>query len=352
MTPRSVTLEIGLPIATAIVLAAPSAAQDFQRDIMSGPLTETTIQAATDIQEMAARCGLHVNVVQTDGELENFLGVRRRPFTQLGFSQSDVLEYMRTFAETDPVIARAAQDMRLVMPLYDAEVQLLASLEVESLDDLNGLRVGVGSEGSGTFMTSSLILGLADVEPAETVVMAPQGMLNAFLAGELDAIFTVSGAPTMLLQSPRLDPEKHHLVPLTDPMLESIYTPAVIPAGTYGFDSEPVSTVAVKTVLMTYEYDPEGSEYLRQSCKAVSDLTHLVSTRFGEMVRQGHPKWATIDLADLPEGWEVSQCVNEGLREDYVVTCAADEEMVPSEILREDANAIYRDRICSVMGGC
>ena len=348
---RSVTLWIGLPIAAALAAAAPASAQEFKRTIMGGPLTGTYIQAATDIKEMAARCGVTVEALETEGGLENFLAVRERPYTQLGFVQSDVLEYMRTFEADDPVVARAVENMRLVMPLYAEEVQLLAPVEIESLADLDGRRVGVGPEGSATFMTASLVLDLAMVEPAELVSMDFQDMLSATLAGELDAFFFVEGAPTMLFQSPQIDGERWHLVPLTDPVLQTVYEPATIAGGTYGFQAEPVETVAARAMLMTYEFQPDESEYFRESCRAVSDIAHLIWTRMGELQRQGHPKWNTIDLMDLPEGWEVAWCVNEGLREDYEFTCGS-ETPASGTVLEDEANSVYRERICETFGGC
>ena len=189
------------------------------------------------------------------------------------------------------------------------------------------------------------------VEPAELVTMGFQDMLNAFMAGDLDAFFFVEGAPTMLFQSPDIDGERWHLLPLDEPVLQTVYEPATIPGGTYGFQPEPVETVAARAMLMTYEFDPEESPYHRDSCRAVSEMSHLITSRLGELQRQGHPKWRTIDLLDVPEGWEVARCVNDGLREDFEFTCgpAAAAPGVPVE---EDANAIYRERICSALGSC
>lgn len=345
------TSSLGASLAAAFSLAGPAAAQDFQRTIMGGPLTGTYIQAATDIKEMAARCGVTVEALETEGGLENFLGVRERPFTQMGFVQSDVLEYMRTFEAEDPAVRSAVANMRVVMPLYEEEVQVLADVEIEDVRDLDGKRVGVGPAGGATFMTASLILDMMMVEPAELVSMKFQDSLNALMADEIDAFFFVEGTPTMLFQSPQIDGERWHLLPLTDPVLQTVYEPAVIPADTYGFQPEPVETVAAKAMLMTYEFQPWKSEYHRQSCQAVSEVVHLITTRMGELQRQGHPKWGTVDPTEVPEGWNVSYCVNQGLEEEFEMTCGP-AETPPGEVVAEDPNAVYRDRICSTLGEC
>ena len=43
----------------------------------------------------------------------------------------------------------------------------LARRDIAGLDDLAGKRVAIGVENSGTFLTASLILSLAGVEPAD-----------------------------------------------------------------------------------------------------------------------------------------------------------------------------------------
>lgn len=351
MTPHSTPSALGASLAAILTLSVPASAQEFKRTIMGGPLTGTYIQAATDIKEMAARCGVTVDAMETEGGLENFLAVRERPFTQMGFVQSDVLEYMRTFEAEDAAVRSAVANMRLVMPLYAEEVQVLAGVEIESIRDLEGGRVGVGPQGGATFMTASLILDMMMVEPAELVSMGFQETLNALMSGEIDAFFFVEGAPTMLFQSPDIDAERWHLLPLTDPVLQTVYEPAEIPADTYGFLSEPVETVAARAMLMTYEFQPWKSEYHRESCRAVSEVVHLITTRIGELRRQGHPKWDTVDMTDMPEGWTVSYCVNEGLDEAFELSCGP-QETPAAEIVDRDPNDIYRDRICSTLGEC
>ena len=67
----------------------------------------------------------------------------------------------------DPGIARAILGVRIAFPLYNEEVHVLARREIATLADLSGQRVAIGVEDSGTFLTASLVLDLAGVEPAE-----------------------------------------------------------------------------------------------------------------------------------------------------------------------------------------
>ena len=333
-------------------------AQDYQRTIMGGPGTGTYIKVARDIGDLAASCGIDVEVLESEGGFENFLAVRKRRFTQFGMTQSDILEYVRTYAAEDAAIQSAAFGMRIALPLYNEEVQILARRDIEDLDGLAGKRVGVGSEGSGTFLTASLMLGLTGVEPSERVSAPFDEMLPALLGGDLDAFFFVAGAPTALLEAPEIDGEAFHLLPISDPTLQAVYQPATIPAGTYDYQDEAVETVAVKAVLMTFDYDPERNAYHRDACKAVSDIAHLAVTRLDELRENGHPKWKDVDLTDIPPGWEVGDCVTRGLQPDYAFTCQAPEPatataapaMAEGEVVDTEANRAYRQQICDIVG--
>lgn len=351
MTPPSTLVRSGAIASAFLAASAPAIAQDFQTTIMAGPTSGTYSQAATDIRQMAARCGVEVETLVTEGGIENFLGVRHRPFTQFGFVQSDVLEYLRTFEADDPAVADAVINMRLVLPLYREEVQILAPAELDDLGDLAGKRVAVGPAGGATFMTASLVLDLAMIEPASLITMDFDDALVALMAGDVDAMFVVDGAPTTLLQSPRIAAEGWHLIPLNDPVLREVYEPATIPDGTYGFQDGPVQTVAAQAVLMTYEFQPWKSEYHRRSCRAVSELVHIVVSHWDEILEVGHPKWSTIELGATAEGWSVSYCVEQGLSEDFELNCSA-EQAVADEVADREANDVYRERICAVLGGC
>jgi len=342
-----------LLVALFLAVAAPvrGDAQEFEKNILTGGPSGTYIQIGRDLAEVAGACGLTYTVRESAGSLENFLGVRKRSNTQFGIVQSDVLEYLKTFASDDPGIARAIFGVRIAFPLYNEEVHILAKRDVASLAELNGRRVAVGVEDSGTFLTASLVLDLAGVQPSERATINATDALERLLADEIDAFFYVAGAPTKLFLSEEIDPERFHLLPIEDATLSAVYIPTEIPAGTYAFQSEPVPVVAVKAVLMTYEYTPAKNDYHRLSCKSVSDLSRLILTNFRQLQEVGHPKWRSVDLNDIPPGWDIGSCVNAGLSENYALQCATEATVSASvESLESKANQAYRDRICAAIG--
>jgi TRAP transporter TAXI family solute receptor len=337
----------GVLLAIILALTLSANAQEFEKNILTGGPSGTYIQIGRDISKIAGQCGVTLNVRESAGSLENFLGVRQRRFTQFGIVQSDVLEYLKTYAADDADIARAISGVRIAFPLYNEEVHVLATRDIANLEQLAGRRVAVGVEDSGTFLTASLVLDLVGVRPAERVTIGPDASLEALIAGEIDAFFYVAGAPAALFESEAIDAERFHLVPITDPVLHAVYQPATIAGGLYAFQPGPVEVIAVKAVLMTFEYRAAGNAYHRSSCEAVSDISHLILTRFDELRKSGHPKWRQVDLNDIPPGWDIGSCVNVGLAESYTVECAGAVEDVS---LESQANEAYRARICSVMG--
>lgn len=329
-------------------------AQNIEQNILTGGPTGTYIQFGRDIADTAARCGLTLNVRESAGSLENFLGVRQRRFTQFGIVQSDVLEYLRTYAADDRSIARAIAGVRIAFPLYNEEVHLLARRDITGLQDLAGKRIAVGVQDSGTFLTASLVLDLLGLTSVERVTIGPDESMQRLQQGSIDGFFYVAGAPTGLFSDPAIDASQFHLVPLSDPVLNAVYVPAQIPGGTYPFQSEAVDVVAVKAVLMTYEYDRNKNFYHRESCKNVSDISNLILTNFGTLRESGHPKWKQVDLNDIPPGWEIGSCVNTGLEPNYTVACEVPTPAAPAAAAQDDsvANQIYRNRICEAMGTC
>ncbi len=341
-------------LAAGLVFAAPGAAQNVETNIVAGPPGGTDAAMAGDLVDLAAQCGLRVGAPGTEGGIENFLAVRDRPATQLGFAQSDVLEYFQTFQTDDPEIRRAIQGIRIAMPLHLSEVHVVARKDLATLADLDGARVAVGAEGSGTAVTASLVLDLAGVAPAERLPLGPEAALAALDAGRVDAVFLVEGAPSPLIDAGSVDAARFHLVPVTGPVLDAIYNSGRIEAEDYPFLEGGVDTVAVRTVLIAYDFDPGQNAYHRESCDMVSDLTHLIVSRLDRLRDLGHPKWAEIDPTDIPEGWLVSDCALRGVTPGFAFLCRAPDGTVgPSEVsdpAPDGPNALFRQRICDRLG--
>lgn len=311
-----------LAMAMCVALSLTNAmGQEFQKNIMTGGAKGTYIQIGRDLAAIGAECGYSLNVNESAGSLQNLVSVKKLPNTQFGIVQNDVLEYVRTYAANDPDLQRALFGVRIMYPLYNEEVQVLASREITRLSDLSGKKVAIGKTDSGTFLTATLILDILRVKDADRVAVGSSDALPMLLNGEIDAMFYVAGAPTKLYSDQAIDGSRFHLVDILEPELLATYTATEIPGGTYPFQPEPASVVAVKAVLMTYDYKPGKNPYHKQSCKAVSDLSSVILTNMERLKETGHPKWRDIDLAQLPPGWKVGDCVKAGMAAKYKLSC-------------------------------
>ncbi len=175
----------GAALASAVVILAGTGAlaAEFERSIMTGAPTGTYIQIGRDIAALGKECGQTLNVVESAGSLENFVGVRNRRNTQFGIVQSDVLEYLKTFEANDPDVQQAVRGVRIMFPLYNEEVHVLARKDIADLKGLAGHKIAVGKKDSGTFLTSSLILDILQVKGGERLPLNPD-----YNAGRQDGV--------------------------------------------------------------------------------------------------------------------------------------------------------------------
>ncbi len=311
--------------ASLLILFAVSLAQaqEFQRTMMTGGPKGTYIQIGRDLAGLMGECGLALNVSESAGSLENLVAVKTKLYTQFGIVQSDVLEYVKTYSANDPQLKRSLYGMRIMFPLYNEEVHVLARTDIQSLKDLNGRKVAIGKVDSGTWLTATLVLDIMKVGKAERLPIASDEALPMLISGEIDAFFYVAGAPAKLFADTSIDGAKFHLLDMKEAPLLATYTPSQIPAGTYPFQPDPVDAIAVKAVLMTYDFTPKKSEYHRNSCKSAADMANLLLGNLDRLKESGHPKWKDVDLAALPPGWEVSNCVKQGMAKNYKLECSA-----------------------------
>jgi TRAP transporter TAXI family solute receptor len=219
----------------------------------------------------------------------------------MGIVQSDVLAFVAR-VETDPVLKRIARKTKMVFPLYNEEVHLLGRPDIATFDDLADRRVAIGREGSGNYLTSRLLFRMAEVTPREMLAIDTDEALAALKAGRIDAMFYVAGFPVKLLNEGVTEADGLTLIPITNKSITEFYPRAEIPAGTYKWQARPVDTVAVKSVLISFDYR-------RRDCDNVGRFAQILSDNRAWLVQNGHPKWRSVDLDYQLRGWEQYDCV-------------------------------------------
>ena len=291
--------------AAVVVLAMTSGAAGADLGIITGGEKGTYYQFGLNLQALGKQNGLAIAVYPSRGSIENIQAVYERPGVQLGIVQSDVLAFVSR-VQSDPVLQRIAKKTKLVFPLYNEEVHVLARGDVASFDDLGDRRVAIGREGSGTYLTARLLFNVSEVRPRELVPIDTDEALAELKAGRVDAMFYVAGYPVKLFSESVSAADGLFLVPILNKSITEFYPLSEIPAQTYAWQSKSISTVAVKSTLVSFDFR-------RKDCDTVGRFAKVVSDNLPWLARNGHPKWRTVDLAYPLRGWEQYDCVRKYL---------------------------------------
>ncbi|MFB7411516.1 TAXI family TRAP transporter solute-binding subunit [Streptomyces sp. NPDC056202] len=150
--------------------------------------------------------------------------------------------------------------------LYDDYVQIVVrkGSSLQKVQDLRGLRVGVGQNRSGVRLVADRVLAAAGLTPDRDIVPVPAGidtMPDLLERGDLDAFFWSGGLPTLPVQT-LSERFPVRLLPLDAALVDRLhdvggstrhYRSAVIPADAYSKaqDGRQIETLAVANLLVT-----------------------------------------------------------------------------------------------------
>jgi len=290
----------------ALILVSTQLARAADVGIVTGSEKGTYYQFGLNLQALTRPKALNLTVYPSKGSIENVYAVYQRPGVQLGIVQSDVLAFVSR-VQSDPVLKRIAKKTKMVFPLYNEEVHLLGRRGITDFDDLADRRVAIGREGSGTYLTARLLFKVTEVTPREMVPIDTDEALAELKAGRIDAMFYVAGYPVKLLAEQVTDSDGLALIPITNKSITEFYPRAEIPAGTYAWQSTSLSTVAVKAVLISFDFR-------RRDCETIGQLAQTLADNLGWLQKNGHPKWKSVDLDYPLKGWDQYDCVRKYLR--------------------------------------
>ena len=263
-------------------------------------------QFGLNLQALARPRDIAITVHPSKGSIENIYAVYQRPGVQLGIVQSDVLAFVAR-VQTDPTLQRIAKKTKMVFPLYNEEIHILAKQGIENFEDLADKRVAIGRDGSGTYLTARLLFNVSEVAPREMVPIDTDEALGQLKAGRIDAMFYVAGYPVKLFTESVKAEDNLSLVQVQNKSITEFYPRAEIPANVYAWQTKAVPTVAVKAVLVSFDFQ-------RKDCDTIGQLAKMVTDNMGWLTQNGHPKWKAVDL-DFPlKGWEQYACVRKYLK--------------------------------------
>jgi TRAP transporter TAXI family solute receptor len=260
-------------------------------------VTGTYIRIAADLANLLDD-GYEVRVLPIIGKgsvrnIEDLLLLRG---IDIAIVQSDVLD----FYQRADLVTNIEGKINYIAKLYNEEVHVLAKSEYRTIDDLAGKQVNFGTEGSGTFMTASIVFDSLGIDVDVTTDPEPIA-LEKLRAGEIDALVFVGGKPVKLVEEVGRE-EGVHLLAIPPERIEGAYLPSELTADAYPDLIDPgdtVETVAVGAVLAAYNWPqdhPRRRKLDRFIQRFFADFDHLLEPPF-------HPKWREVDLSAQVPGW-------------------------------------------------
>jgi uncharacterized protein len=252
--------------------------------VYAGGVRGTYYSFAEDIRRA---CPNYTFLIEgTDGSLDN-LGRLSTPANRtgthrIGFSQADALK--------EQSIEPSVKALQTIMPMYNESMTLMVSLTsgIKTLADLKGKRVVVGQPASGVWFSANYIKNYLGLSWTPVEMGQEEALLN-LLTGDVDAVFTIVGHPSRILNDlPRSVNKRIGFLDLSKLQRVGQFVPTTLEANTYVWQNSSVELVAVRSVFLAAKDVPPS---------AIKALTTCLKQAEPELRKWGHPKWSEINLS-------------------------------------------------------
>lgn len=248
--------------------------------IATGSSEGTYFKIAEDIKQIAEKEGIPIEVVQTNGSFDN-INLLAAGKVDLAIMQLDVLRFVTEIMLKESGL-NILQEAKVALNLYLEEIHIIAkNPEIRTLQQLQGKRVAVGPEKSGSALTAEVLLAGFGLK-IDAVFDTPEGAAKKLGQGEIDALIFVGGAPVPAFGN--LDRSFHFVALPADSGLEQLYPKKTIGKSMYPWADE-VNTHAVPSVIMTR--NRAESDYV----STMQRLVLLILSQKENLDANGHPKW-------------------------------------------------------------
>ena len=265
-------------LVAVFILISPASA--LALTIATGSSEGTYFKIAEDIKRIAEKEGIPIEVVQTNGSFDNInlLGAGK---VDLAIMQLDVLRFVAEIMLKETGV-NILQEAKVALNLYLEEIHVIAKdPNIFTIKQLQGKRVAVGPEKSGSALTAEVLLAGFEVK-INPVFETPEGAVKKLAQGEIDALIFIGGAPVPAFRN--LDKSFHFVALPPDSGLEQIYPKITIARAVYPWADE-VITHAVPSVIMTR--NRAEKDYV----STLQRLILLILSQKEYLDANGHPKW-------------------------------------------------------------
>ncbi len=268
--------------------------------LFTGADGDTSARIATDLASTlnVADDGVRLLPTYGGGSGQNLTDLLYLKGVDSALVRTDVVAY----AAAQEIYPSVEGQISYITEMFPEEVHLLVGEDIDDIRALAGKTVDVGAPGSGTDITASILLSQLDI-PVQTTAFGSYAALEKLRRGEISGAFFVGGKPMPLLADIASD-SGLRLLSIPFVQYADSYRPGSISRRDYpnligGEADEDITTLAVRTALVTYDWRAGSSRY---------DVLANFSRRFfdglGDLHQDAyHPKWREIDPTSSIQGW-------------------------------------------------
>jgi len=307
------------------LLNADAALARAEYKIATGPEQGTAFRVGRDLGKwVAPAADLDLTALPSDGSLENIQRLRYEVGVKFALVQSDVYQSLLDRAATgDRAAEQLIRPLRIILPLYDEEIYFVARADApfNYVHEIRDQRINAGPQKSDSALTAATVyralFGERIGEDRISNFSNEEALIRLVTDKSVDVVVLVAGQPSKLLADMKPEAGKYIKLLHVDPKApDSVkvakgYSTQIIRAANYPhLLTDDVPALAVKSVLVTYDYDVKNTQsnmirFARSLCQ-----------NFARLKQEGHAKWqhVNLELPSLPKGWSYYPPVEHELR--------------------------------------
>jgi hypothetical protein len=263
--------------------------------LAAGQLEGAPIRFATEIARVVDD-GQHMMVlpIVTRGPVENLNDLLYLKGVDMAIVNSDALEEYK--AQVPDIQNRVAY----LLNLFPSELHIFVRPEIQNLKDLAGKKVNFNTQGTAAAYTGPLIFSRLGIDVEKTFI-PHQVALEQMRKGEMAAVVFITSKPVDAFVRGRWEAGFRFLPVAYDRRFEDYYLPSALEPSDYPNlikDGDRVSTIAVPTVLLSFNWPKNSDRYNR-----IARFVDYLFSRIDRLQGAGFdPKWKSINVAATVPG--------------------------------------------------
>jgi len=237
---------------------------------------------------------MHILPIVTRGATENLNSLLYLRGVDMAIINSDALE------EYKIQVPEIRSRITYLLNLFPSELHIFVRPEIQSLQDLAGKKVNFNTQGTAAAYSGPLIFSRLGINVEKTFI-PHQVALEQMRKGDMAAVLFITSKPVDAFVRGRWEPGFKFLPVNYESKFEDYYLPAELEASEYPNlikQGERVSTIAVPTVLVAFNWPVKSNRYQR-----VARFVDYLFSRIDRLQAPGFdPKWKSINLAATVPG--------------------------------------------------